>query len=284
MDDDAAPIASHRARPLGPILEEAVMSVAMNVPDTSAKLKQDYDRDGYIAIRPFFDAMKMVEINRELNRFIAEVAPTMPPAEVYYEDKSNKSSIKQMMRLENYDPYFRDLLKDGAVQALAETVLGEKAEAVYLEYFNKPPGVSKPTPPHQDGYYFKLNPSRAVTGWLALEDVDEENGCLHYVRGSHRAEGYRPHGRSEILGFSQGIVDFGTPDDVANTVGQPGQAGMLLMHDCKTVHWASENKSPTRSRRAIGFVYYGESAKPDEEARAAYKAKLEADLKAAGKI
>jgi phytanoyl-CoA hydroxylase len=104
------------------------------------------------------------------------------------------------------------------------------------------------------------------------------------VRGSHRTDSYRPHGRSEILGFSQGITDFGTSDDRANTAGQPGPAGMLLMHDCKTVHWAAENRSTTRSRRAIGFVYYGESAKPDEEARAAYKAKLEADLKEQGKI
>ena len=260
------------------------MSAVMSLPDTSAKLKEDYDRDGFVGIRPFFDAAKMAEINRELNRFIAEVAPTMPVAEVYYEDKSNKSTIKQMMRLENYDPYFADLLKNGAVKDLASTLLGEPAEAVYLEYFNKPPGVNKPTPPHQDGYYFKLNPSIALTGWLALEDVDEENGCLHYIRGSHKVPGWRPHGRSEILGFSQGITDFGTAGDKANTAGQPGKAGMLLMHDNKTVHWAAENKSPTRSRRAIGFVYYGVSAKPDEAARAAYAAKLEADLKAAGKI
>jgi phytanoyl-CoA hydroxylase len=188
------------------------------------------------------------------------------------------------MRLENYDTYFADLLKNGAVQELASTLLGEKALPVYLEYFNKPPGVNKPTPPHQDGYYFKLVPPVALTGWLALEDVDEENGCLHYLRGSHKAEGWRPHGRSEILGFSQGITDFGTAPDRADTAGQPGKAGMLLMHDCKTVHWASENRSPTRSRRAIGFVYYGESARPDEAARAAYAAKLEADLKAQGKI
>lgn len=260
------------------------MSAAMSMADTSARLKDDFDRDGYVGIRPFFDSAKMAEINRELNRFIAEIAPAMPSTDVYYEDKTNRSSIKQMMYLEKYDRYFDDLLRNGAARDLAETVLGEKANAVYLEYFNKPPGINKPTPPHQDGYYFKLIPPKAVTGWLALEDVDEENGCLHYIRGSHRMEGYRPHGRSQVLGFSQGITDFGTPEDVANTAGQPGKAGMLLMHDCKTVHWASENKSPTRSRRALGFIFYGESAKPDEAARAAYKAKLEADLKAQGKI
>ena len=129
-----------------------------------------------------------------------------------------------------------------------------------------------------------IAPPQAVTGWLALEPVDDENGCLNYVRGSHRGEGWRPHGRSQILGFSQGITDFGTPDDVANTVTMPGNAGMLLMHHCKTVHWASPNRSPTRSRRALGFVFFGESARPDEVAKRAYQAKLDADLKAADKI
>ena len=44
---------------------------------------------------------------------------------------------------------------------------------------------------------------------------------------------------------------------------------LLLMHDCKTVHWASPNRSPTRSRRALGFVYFGVSAKADEEMKRA---------------
>ena len=45
------------------------MSVAMSAP-TSSTLKQDFDRDGYIAIRPLFDAAKMAEINRELDRYL----------------------------------------------------------------------------------------------------------------------------------------------------------------------------------------------------------------------
>lgn len=259
------------------------MSLAMSKPDPSV-LKAEYDRNGYIAIRPLFDSSRMAEINAELERYILECVPRMADTEVFYEDKQNRTTIKQMMMLEKYDPYFERLLADGIIRQLAETVLGEPARPANMEYFNKPPGVSKPTPPHQDGYYFKLIPPRAVTAWLALEPVDDENGCLHYIRGSHLADGYRPHGRSEILGFSQGITDFGSPDDVANTVGMPGPAGMLLIHDCKTVHWAAANRSPTRSRRALGFVFFGESAKPDEEARAAYKAKLEADLRSSGKI
>jgi phytanoyl-CoA hydroxylase len=259
------------------------MSIAMSAPKV-VNHRADFERDGYVAIRPFFDAAKMAEMNRELDRFLRDVVPTMDETEVYYEDKSDKSTVKQMMRLDRYDPYFDELLRSSAVSDLAATVLGETAIPQNMEYFNKPPGIGKQTPPHQDGYYFKVAPPQAVTGWLALEDVDEENGCLNYVRGSHSFEGWRPHGRSEILGFSQGVTNFGTPHDVANTVSQPGKAGMMLMHHCKTVHWASPNRSPTRSRRALGFVYYGESAKSDEEAIRAYQAKLHSDLKGAGKI
>lgn len=247
-------------------------------------LKQDFDRDGYIAIRPLFDRAKMDEINREFDRYVAECVPNMKDTEVFYEEKGNQGSLKQMQNMQHYDAYFRDLLETATIRQLAEAMLGETARAVNLEYFNKPAGIGKPTPPHQDGYYFHFDPPAAVTGWLALERVDAENGCIHYVRGSHLIPGYRPHGRSEILGFSQGITDFGTEGDEANTVAFPGEAGTLLMHHSKTVHWAGANTSPTRARRALGFVYFGESAKVNEAARAAYQDKLQADLRAANKI
>lgn len=248
------------------------------------KVRADFNRDGYAAIRPLFDAVQMAEINRELDRYIVEIVPQMPDHEVYYEDRTDRSTLKQMQKLSVYDAYFRDLIETDVIHDMAAAVLGEEVVAENLQYFNKPAGIGQPTPPHQDGYYFHLTPCKAVTGWLALEPVDHENGCIHYVRGSHKAAGFRPHGRSQVLGFSQGITDFGTHDDQANTEAFPGDAGTFLMHDAHTVHWAGANRSPTRSRRALGFVYFGKSAQIDHNAKAAYKAKLEAELRAAEKI
>ena len=79
-------------------------------------------------------------------------------------------------------------------------------------------------------------------------------------------------------------MDFGTEDDKANTVAFPGDAGTFLMHDAHIIHWAGPNVSPDRSRRALGFVYFGESARIDEASKAVYKARLEAELRAEGKI
>ena len=106
--------------------------------------------------------------------------------------------------MHTHDNYFR-LLFTNQLQQVAENCLGSKVVGKNLQYFNKVPKVSKPTPPHQDGFYFRIKPQRAVTGWLALDPADESNGCLRYVRGS--ADGpLRPHGFSGVLGFSQTIT------------------------------------------------------------------------------
>jgi len=246
--------------------------------------RQDFQRDGYIAVRPLFDAAKMAEINRELDRFIADCVPRMPETHVFYEDKDDRATIKQMQNMADYDDYFRDLFESDIIRDIATAALDEPVRPVNLEFFNKPPGIGQATPPHQDGYYFHLDAPKAVTGWLALEDVDAQNGCIHYVRGSHNGAGYRDHGRTGVLGFSQGITDFGTPDDRANTVAFPGPAGTFLMHDCRTVHWAGANRSATRSRRALGFVYFARSARVDTTARAAYQARLQRDMRANDQI
>ena len=62
------------------------------------------------------------------------------------------------------------------------------------------------------------------------------------------------------------------------------EPGDLLVHDALTIHRADGNHSPTRSRQALGFVYFGESARIDEEARTAYQEQLTREMKDAGKI
>lgn len=251
---------------------------------TPLNYRKDFERDGYIAIKPLFDADKIAEINHELARFIDTVVPTMPSSHVYYEDINDKSSLKQIQKMFEHDTYFADLMKKGIVPSIAEHLLQDKVRPVNMQYFNKPPCVGQATPAHQDGFYFHLNPCAAVTGWLALEPVDEENGCVRYVRGSHNSDTFRPHGYTGLIGFSQGITDFGTSEDIDSSVSIEGDAGTFLMHHARTIHYAGENKSTTRSRHALGFIYYADQAKEDTESQKRYQATLEKSLLAAGKI
>ena len=246
------------------------------------QLQETFDSDGYVQMRSLFSADEIAETREHLARFIREVVPTMPKEHVFYEDKVDSSTLKQMQNMHELDEYFGALI-NGKAKELAEIVLKGPALPENLQYFNKCAGIGQPTPAHQDGYYFMLDPCEAVTMWLALEEVDDENGCVHYARGSHLG-GMLEHGRTTTLGFSQGLAEpdqfVGSPEDEA----MHAQPGDLLAHHALTVHWASGNNSPTRSRQALGLVYFSANAKEDIAARDAYRAKLAEDMAKAGKI
>ena len=235
-------------------------------------LKKSFDDDGYICIPKFLSSEEVQLLNEKLRQFIKVVVPTMPSKHVFYEDENDLSTLKQMQHLFAYDKYFNKLLENSKFKLLAQVLLDDEVIGKELEYFNKPPRIGKPTPAHQDNYYFKLKPPRAVTMWMALEEVDSENGCLSYIKGSH-LKGLRPHGRTQTLGFSQGITDY-TENDLANETSIFASPGDLLVHHSLTVHRADGNLSPNRTRQALGLIYFSKSAMVDKEAKDAYQKEL----------
>ncbi len=100
--------------------------------------------------------------------------------------------------------------------------------------------------------------------WLALDAVDEENGCLRYIPGSH-LRGIRPHARTSTLGFSQGIADYGEAD-FKQEVPVPAEPGDVLIHHGNTIHRADANRSLVRHRRSFGMVFQGQCSVRDEVA------------------
>ncbi len=226
-----------------------------------------FEQDGYVVIRNFLPTALLTELQAELDRYIRHVVPTLPDADAFFEDRTRPGTLKQLVRIEQ-DPYFAATLTHPAWTTVAEALLGEPAKAQGAEWFNKPPGTNHVTPPHQDNFYFCMTPPRVLTMWLALDPVDEENGCLRYIPGSHQ-RGIRPHRRTQTLGFSQGIADFGDADRAAE-VAMPAQPNDVLIHHGNTIHRAQANTSTVRHRRSFAVVFYGVSAQRDEPAFARY--------------
>ncbi|MEX2569582.1 MAG: phytanoyl-CoA dioxygenase family protein [Cyclobacteriaceae bacterium] len=136
-----------------------------------------------------------------------------------------------------------------------------------MQWFNKPPKIGKETPPHQDGYYFMLDPSEAVTMWLVLEDVDEENGCVRYIPGFHQ-EGLRAHGGTGVFSFSQGIINYEQKDKLKEIPMLVG-AGDLLVHPSMTIYRANANTGTrTRMGMGLGLIYYSSVARENKEKQA----------------
>lgn len=246
---------------------------------TFDELKPAYDRDGFVVVRNFLGAAELAELARELDRYVRDVVPTLPDTAAFYLDRTRPETLKQLQHMTG-DPYFARYADHPRWHELARSLVGEGVTCLEPEWFNKPPASDSPTPPHQDNYYFNLAPPNVVTVWLALDPVDDANGCLRYVAGSHRG-GVRPHGRSNILGFSQGITDYGDTDRLAEMAIhlRPGDA---VAHHGNTIHRADPNRSPDRHRRAFAMVFRGLSCRRDEEAFARYQAAVEAQHAALG--
>ena len=114
-----------------------------------------FSRDGYVSLPGFFDSDEITEIRENKERFVRDVVPTMPETEVYYDDKDDRSTLKQLQGLSKRDDFFAAMVApESKLATLAEVCLAEPVRLANLQYFNKSPNASTPTPPHQDGYYF----------------------------------------------------------------------------------------------------------------------------------
>jgi len=245
-----------------------------------AQHKASFDRDGYVVVQQFLEASELAELQEALNRYIAR-SQEFPRTDVMFEDRERPETLKQLAHMKQNDSFFAEFIVRPKLMNLAASLLGDTPVPQELEWFNKPPRVSTATPPHQDGYYFMLTPPEAITMWLALDSVDESNGCVRYLPGSH-LRGLRPHGRTNVLGFSQGILGYGAAD-YADEVPMRAEPGDLLVHHALTVHRADANKTD-RNRRSLGAIFYAARVKQDTDRLSAYQHSLNEELIAERKL
>ena len=186
-------------------------------------------------------------------------------SDAFFQDRKSPETLKQMQHM--VDPFFVEYGTREPFVSLAQALMGEPVRAQKPEWFNKPPGTDHSTPPHQDNFYINLDPP-PLTMWLAMDPVDAENGCLRYCTGTHR-EGLRPHARTQVLGFSQGISDW-NEEDQAREVQVFLEPGDLAVHHGELIHRADPNRTTDRHRRAFALVYYAGSAARNNEAHQQY--------------
>ena len=120
----------------------------------------------------------------------------------------------------------------------------------------KPPANDNITPWHQDEAYWDVHLDyRSVASWLPLDDVDERNGCLWYVPGSHRREVFR----HRHLGGDPSVHVLEVDESVDTSAAKPVPlaAGGLVLHHPRCLHFAGPNGTD-RVRRAWGLVFQTE--------------------------
>jgi phytanoyl-CoA hydroxylase len=109
----------------------------------------------------------------------------------------------------------------------------------YDQFLAKPPGRSVPTYWHQDeGYWGRNLDDRGVTCWIPLQDVDAENGCMHFIDRGH-LDGVLTHRLVEGVKSDLLTCDV----DEARMVVCPIRRGAVTFHHSKTPHMTTANIS-----------------------------------------
>ena len=197
-------------------------------------------------------------LNRTIDAFVART-PHIDDTVAFYGRPDRPESIMQLQRLEEHDDDLRRLFHSERMTSLAGELLQDEVVPRSMEWFAKPPRIGLVTPPHQDAFWWRLEPSNALTLWLSLDAIDLRNGCIRYLPGSHLLP-LRPHRPVGITGFSNEIADYGETDHQAEKAITTAP-GDLIAHHANTAHRAAANRS-TRTRRALGMVYFAASARP----------------------
>jgi len=98
--------------------------------------------------------------------------------------EKTRSVLKLGHALHDCDPYFAEYSHSPRMRDLARGLGYQKPLIGQSRYFFKQPG--KPgAPAHQDSAVLYTEPLSCYGVWLALNDVDRQNGCLWAIPGSH---------------------------------------------------------------------------------------------------
>lgn len=90
-------------------------------------LAKKFQDDGFVIVKNFLEKSAVDELEREINRYILKILPTVPKIHVVYESGWS-GPLKQFSRMELYDRYFKKILNRPATLKLLEACLGEPAE------------------------------------------------------------------------------------------------------------------------------------------------------------
>ena len=150
------------------------------------------------------------------------------------------------------DDAFHDLIFHGPIAVKAAQLLGvTRARFWHDQVFYKPPHHPGVVTWHQDySYWTRSTPPGHVTAWIALDDATIENGCVHYIPGSHRW-GLLP--RISLTRDMDAVREFLEPEQAEVFRPEPMEirAGECLFHDAHTVHGSYGNRSPGPRRGVV---------------------------------
>jgi ectoine hydroxylase-related dioxygenase (phytanoyl-CoA dioxygenase family) len=219
---------------------------------------------GYVSGIRVLDDDQIEQLRNELQGLFD---PNHPGHELFHEYHSNESPdptkvLFHALGAWRITPGFHDLIWHPAFTTAAEQLLGGSVRFWHDQLFCKPARHGGVVAWHQDySYWTRTKPMAHLTCWIGLDDSTIENGCLHYVPGSHHWELLPITGLAGDMDAIQAVLSA-EQKAAFKPVAIELKKGEASFHHPHLVHGSYENRTD-RPRRATVINAFRDGVKSD---------------------
>lgn len=214
-----------------------------------------YREHGYLGGIKMLDDAQLNALREELAELVDPSHPPHPSHELFYEFNANESADPEQILFHalgawRIKPGLHDLLWHPAFVVPAAQLLGGAVRFWHDQIFYKPARHGGIVIWHQDySYWTRTTPMAHISCWIGLDDSTRDNGCVHYVPGSHR---WQLLPRASFANNMDAVLESLTPAQRAEFKPVPIElkAGECSFHHPLMVHGSYAN-STDRPRRAV---------------------------------
>ena len=217
-----------------------------------------FHRDGFLALPQISNPAEIEMMRAAYDRIFQtkagrEIGAQFDLAGTDEDDK--EAALPQILGPEKFAPELWDTLARANALQIVRQLLGDDVEAQGSHAIFKPARSGAATPWHQDEAYWNADLEyRSMSVWLPLQDVDESNGCMQFIAGSHIQE-IAPH---QSINNDPRIHGLELSPDADVDISQPTicplPAGGATFHPSRTLHFTAPNASD-RPRRALIMMF-----------------------------
>ncbi|MBN7783621.1 phytanoyl-CoA dioxygenase family protein [Ponticoccus gilvus] len=214
--------------------------------------KDFYAENGYLKVEGAVTGALLSRLQEVTNRLIDASREVTDSNDVYDLDTGHTAEAPRLTRIKlphKQDPVFWETLTQSGVTEVLTDLLGPDTYINTSKLNTKAPGGGAAVEWHQDWAFYPHTNDDLLAFGLMLEDVDEANGPLKVIPGTHKGPVLSHHAG----GVFCGAVDPEDPlfeQDKAVTL--TGKAGDMTIHHVRLLH----GSAPNRSDRARKILFY----------------------------
>lgn len=208
--------------------------------------KEVFSTEGYFIARGMFSSEEVESYKAHYD----EVRKKGLHQDTFLADSFENDPLKKyprQMQMHRQDQISLDFLCDSRINQVITEISGFEPFGVQTMYYFKPAGA-RGQALHQDNFYLKAAPSTCIAAWLAVDDCDEENGCIQVVPGSHNLPTMCLTKSDTTVSFTDVTVPVPEGMEVRPAI---MKAGDVLFFNGQVIHGSGPNISKDRFRRSL---------------------------------